>query len=108
MTHIVTALIAAAGLAFATGSLAADPKEAEELAKKNACMACHAIDKKLIGPGFKEVAAKYKGQADAAVVLSDKVKKGGMGVWGQMPMPPNGNLGDADIKTLVEWILATE
>ena len=105
MKHIVTVLTAATGFAFATGLQAADPKAAEELARKSACMACHTIDTRLVGPGFKEVAAKYKGQKEAIAMLSDKVKKGGTGVWGQIPMPPNGNLSDEDAKTLVEWIL---
>src|SRR5262249_7911024 len=108
MKHIVAALIATSGLAFAAGLQAADPQAAQELASKNACMACHGIDKKLVGPADKEIAAKYKGQKDAVAMLSDKVKKGGMGVWGQIPMPPNSNVGDEDIKTLVEWILAIE
>ena len=110
MKHIVSALIAAAGFAFAAGSQAAavDPKAAEELAKKSACFACHTVDKKLVGPSYKEVAAKYKGQKDAVAMLSDKVKKGGMGIWGQLPMPPNSNVKDEDIKTLVEWVLSTK
>ena len=76
-----------------------------ELAKSKNCMACHATDKKLVGPSYQEVAAKYKGQKDAEAKLIDKVKKGGSGVWGQVPMPPNPTLSDADLKTLVTWIL---
>ena len=106
MKPIVAVLLAAAGIALGTGSQAADPKAAEELAKKSACLACHTVDKKLVGPGYKEVAAKYRGQKDAEAKLIDKVKKGGQGVWGQVPMPPNSNVSDADIKTLVEWILS--
>jgi len=78
----------------------------EELAKKSACTACHAIDKKLVGPAYKDVAAKYKGQKDAEAKLIDKVKKGGQGVWGPVPMPPNAGVKDEDIKTLVKWVLA--
>ena len=78
----------------------------EELAKKSACTACHAIDKKLVGPAYKEVAAKYKGQKDAEAKLIEKVKKGGQGVWGPVPMPPNAGVKDEDIKTLVKWVLA--
>ena len=77
----------------------------EELAKKHACTACHAIDKKLVGPGYKEVAAKYKGDAKAEAMLVEKVKKGGVGVWGQVPMPPNSSVPDADVKALVKWVL---
>ncbi len=95
-------LLAALGaLAAATPALAS-----LELAQKNACTACHAVDKKLVGPAYKEVAAKYKGDAKAEAALSDKVKKGSVGVWGQVPMPPNAHVKDEDIKTLVKWILA--
>ncbi len=78
----------------------------EELAKKSACLACHAIDKKVVGPSYKDVAAKYKGNAGAEAMLIAKVKKGGSGTWGQIPMPPNPAVKDEDIKTLVKWILA--
>ena len=78
----------------------------EELAKKNACTACHAIDKKLVGPAYKDVANKYRGDKTAEAKLVEKVKKGGVGVWGQVPMPPNSTVSDADIKTLVKWVLS--
>ncbi len=78
----------------------------EELAKKHNCLACHAVDKKLVGPSYKDVAAKYRNDPGAAAKLSDKVKKGGQGVWGQIPMPPNTQVPDADIKALVKWILS--
>jgi cytochrome c len=78
----------------------------EELAKKHNCLACHATDKKLVGPSYKDVAAKYRGDPGAEAKLFDKVKKGGQGVWGQVPMPPNAQVPDADIKALVKWILA--
>ena len=88
-------------------SAAALPATAnEELAKKNACTACHAVDKKVVGPAFKEVAAKYRNDKGAEAKLADKVKKGGVGVWGQVPMPPNAAVSDADVKTLVKWILS--
>jgi cytochrome c len=74
--------------------------------KKNGCGACHAEDKKVIGPSYQDVAAKYKGDAGAVAKLSDKVKKGGSGAWGQIPMPPNTQVADADIKKMVELILA--
>jgi cytochrome c len=95
-------LFAAIGLALAASPVWAN----EELAKKNACTACHAIDKKLVGPAYKEVAAKYRGDAKAGAMLEEKVKKGGVGVWGQVPMPPNAHVKDEDIKTLVKWILS--
>lgn len=95
--------------ASATALLAAGTASAnEELAKKSACTACHAVDKKLVGPSFKEIAAKYKGQKDAEAKMIDKVKKGGQGAWGPVPMPPNAGVKDEDIKTLVKWILATK
>ncbi|GAA5183377.1 c-type cytochrome [Niveibacterium umoris] len=77
-----------------------------ELAKKYNCLACHATDKKVVGPAYQDVAAKYKGQADAAEKLAEKVKVGGKGVWGPIPMPPNANVPDADLKILVAWVLA--
>ena len=76
-----------------------------DLAQKKNCMACHATDKKLIGPGYKEVAAKYAGQKDAADKLAQKIVKGGSGVWGPTPMPPNAHVKEDDIKTIVAWIL---
>ncbi len=92
------------GLAFA---LLSGPVIASgELLKKNACVACHAIDKKLVGPGYKEVSAKYKGQKDAVAKLAEKVKKGGQGAWGPIPMPPNPNVSDADVNAMVKFILA--
>jgi cytochrome c len=74
---------------------------------KAGCLACHTKDKKLVGPAYKDVAAKYKGQADAVAKLSDKVRKGGGGVYGPVPMPPNpvDKISDADLKAAVEWIL---
>ncbi len=78
----------------------------EALAKKHACMACHAVDKKLVGPAYKDVAAKYRNDGAAAGKLFDKVKKGSQGTWGQVPMPPNAAVPDADVKTLVQWILS--
>ena len=78
----------------------------EELAKKSACLACHQTEKKLVGPAYIEVAKKYAGDAGAEAKLIAKVKAGGSGVWGAIPMPPNAAISDADIKTLVKWILA--
>lgn len=85
----------AAGPAFANADLAT---------KKN-CMACHAVDKKLVGPAYKEVAAKYAGQKDAVDKLTQKVLKGGSGVWGAVPMPANAQVSPAEAKQLVEWVL---
>ncbi|MDZ7858256.1 c-type cytochrome [Sphaerotilus sp.] len=76
-----------------------------ELAQKKNCMACHAVDKKLVGPAYKDIAAKYAGQKDAVAKLSEKVIKGGVGAWGQIPMPANAVTPD-EAKTLVTWVLA--
>ena len=92
--------------ALALALLIAPPVQAsEELAKKYNCLACHQADKKVIGPSYQEVAAKYKSQADAPALLADKIKKGGVGVWGQIPMPPNATVPDEDLKALVAWIM---
>ena len=77
-----------------------------DLAQKKNCMACHAIDKKLVGPAYKEVAAKYAGQKDAVDKLAQKVMKGGSGVWGAVPMPANPQVTEAEAKQLVQWVLS--
>ncbi|MBS0551243.1 MAG: c-type cytochrome, partial [Proteobacteria bacterium] len=93
--------------AVAAGLLSAAPAFANaDLAKAKNCLACHAVDKKLVGPAYKDVAAKYAGQKDAAAMLATKIQKGGVGAWGQVPMPPNPQVNDAEAKQLVEWILA--
>jgi cytochrome c len=97
-----TIVLAAAALAV---SAAAPARADEALAKKHQCLACHQLDKKSVGPAYKDIATKYKGQADAVAKLSAKVRKGGSGVWGPIPMAPNPAVSDADIKTLVEWVL---
>ncbi len=88
-------------LATGTGAALANP----DLATKKNCMACHAVDKKLVGPAYKEVAAKYAGQKDAVDKLTQKVLKGGSGVWGPVPMPPNAQVSEAEAKQLVQWVL---
>ena len=103
MKTIATAVLAAASLAVASSALA---DQLEDLMKKYGCNACHSEDKKVIGPSYKDVAAKYKGDAGAVAKLSEKVKKGGSGVWGPVPMPPNTQVPDAEIKKMVELILA--
>jgi cytochrome c len=90
----------------ALAAAAANPAFAQaDFAQKKNCMACHAIDKKVLGPAFKDVAAKYAGQKDAVDKLAAKVAKGGTGVWGNIPMPANPQVTDAEAKQLVEWIL---
>ncbi|MGA7776972.1 MAG: c-type cytochrome [Paraburkholderia sp.] len=76
------------------------------IARANACMGCHAVDRKLVGPSFQQIAAKYKGDAQAPVKLARKVKDGGSGVWGAIPMPSHPAMSDADIRTVVDWVLA--
>ena len=88
------------------GGLAGTAAASADLAKKLDCAGCHTPDKKLVGPSYKDIAAKYKGDAAAPAKLADKVKKGGAGVWGQIPMPPNAAVSDGDAKVLVDWILA--
>jgi cytochrome c len=100
MKAIYVALLAVAGVAVA-GHAAAD----EALAKAKNCLSCHAIDKKLVGPAYKDVAAKYKGDAGAAAKLAAKIKAGGKGVWGEIPMPPN-NVTDDEAKKLATWVLS--
>ena len=78
----------------------------QALATAKNCMACHAVDKKLVGPAYKDVAAKYAKDPKAPAMLAEKVKKGSQGVWGPVPMPPNANVKDEDAKTLVKWILS--
>ena len=103
MTHRTTLLPA---LATALLAMAALPAFAQaDFAQKKNCMACHAVDKKVLGPAYKDVAAKYDGQKDAVDKLSAKVVKGGAGVWGNIPMPANPQVTDAEAKQLVQWIL---
>ena len=100
-------LVAVATLA--AGIAASTPAMADlALATGKNCMACHAVDKKLVGPSYKDVAAKYAGQKDAAEKLAGKVIKGGSGVWGPVPMPANAQVSADEAKKLVAWILATK
>ena len=96
------ALLAASTLAIASVAVA---DELEDMMKKNGCNACHAEDKKVIGPSYKDVANKYRGDAAAPAKLVEKVKKGGSGVWGQVPMPPNPNVKDDDVKKMIQLIM---
>lgn len=104
MKSVLMSAAIAAGL-FASASAMASA--GLDLANKSGCMACHKVDAKLVGPAYQDVAKKYAGQKDAEAKLIDKVKKGGSGVWGPVPMTPNSpKVSDADIKTLVKWVLA--
>lgn len=97
LSLIAAATMLSSGVAYAN----------QALAQKSGCLACHSIDKKVLGPAFKDVAAKYKGDKGAEAKLVAKVKAGGSGVWGPMPMPANSpQVKDEDIKSIVQWILA--
>tara|TARA_B110000971_G_scaffold23029_1_gene20810 strand:- start:448 stop:753 length:306 start_codon:yes stop_codon:yes gene_type:complete len=98
-------LLIAAALTVAATSAIADTLA---LAKANACLACHAIDRKLVGPAFKDVAAKYAGRKDAVEYLTAKIKNGGGGVWGAMPMPAQARLSEAQAKELAQWVLTAK
>jgi cytochrome c len=93
-------LIVTAAALIAAAAARAD----EALAKKHNCLACHQVSKKLVGPSYQEIAKKYQGQ-NVAAQLEEKVKKGGSGNWGPVPMPPNATVPDGDVKKLVAWIL---
>ncbi|MFT5658543.1 MAG: cytochrome c [Gammaproteobacteria bacterium] len=99
-TKLVISLLTGMTL-FSSQQVIAD----EALAKSKNCLACHSISTKIVGPSFKDVAAKYKGDATAVATLASKVKTGGSGVWGSMPMPPN-PVTDAEAEKLVKWVLS--
>lgn len=101
-------LVKAAFAATITGlMLSAQPILAsEDLAQNSGCLSCHGISNKILGPGYTDIAAKYKGNADAAAELADKIKNGTSGDWGPIPMPPNAHVSDENINKLVAWILA--
>ena len=101
----IAMMLASAGMLLSGAASAVTEAEAMGIAQKNGCLACHQLDKKLVGPAWREVGKKYGGQADAEAKLLVKVKKGGKDVWGPVPMPPNATVKDADIKTLVQFVL---
>ena len=106
----VFALTVAGALALATTAAAAPITDAQATAimTKGTCTICHSVDKKLVGPSYLEVSKKRKGDKTAPAILAEKIRKGGTGVYGQIPMPPNpaDKISDADMKSLVEWILS--
>ena len=91
---------------FSGAALAQTAASAKALASKSACLACHAVEKKLVGPAFKEVAAKHQGQADALEKVSARIKSGGVGMYGPVPMPAQSQLKDDELRLLAGWILA--
>jgi cytochrome c len=96
-----TLLVAVVATAFSSSAMAQ-----LELAKSRNCLACHSVDKKILGPAYKDVAAKYAGDPGAAARLSRKVREGGVGVWGKVPMPANTRVTEAEADSLVKWILS--
>lgn len=102
MTKALKMTVASVALLLMSGVAAAD----QALAQKNACMSCHGVDKKIVGPAFKDVAKKYAGDKGAKAKLVAKVKAGGKGVWGEIPMPPNPQLKADDAEKVVDWILS--
>ena len=100
MKRVLLAAVALSALASNAAFANAD------LAKEKNCLACHAVDAKLVGPGYKEVAAKYKGDKTAEGKLVQKILKGGSGVWGPIPMPANPQVSEAEAHTLAKWILS--
>jgi cytochrome c len=104
--HLKKIVLAASALMLAAGANALDAAAAKALASKSACLACHAVDKKLVGPAYQEVAAKHKGQADALEKVAARIKSGGSGLYGAVPMPPQPALKDEELKLLAAWVLA--
>ena len=99
MTAASAALLMMSGVASAG-------EDGRALAQKSACMSCHGVDKKIVGPAYKDVAKKYEGDKGAKARLVAKVKAGGKGVWGQIPMPPNPQVSNEDAEKIVSWILS--
>ena len=97
-------IVAALGLSLASGAALASA----DLAKAKNCLACHATDKKVVGPSYKDIAAKYASDKDAAGKLAKKIREGGVGVWGQIPMPANPQVSDAEAQTLARWVLSVK
>jgi cytochrome c len=98
---LATLLTAFASIAFSSSAMA-DLK----LATDKNCMTCHSVEKKVVGPGYKDIAAKYSGQKDAIDMLTNKIQKGGAGVWGPIPMPANPQVNAAEAKTLATWVMS--
>ena len=95
-------MTAAAAALLLSGAASAN----QALAQKNACLSCHGVDKKIVGPAFKEVAKKYAGDKGAHDQLAAKVKAGGKGVWGEIPMPPNPGVKTEDVSKIIDWVLS--
>jgi cytochrome c len=98
----VAAFVGACGML----TIGAPAFASQQLAKDKNCLACHAVDKKLVGPSYKDIAAKYKGDKNAQAMLVKKVRDGGVGVWGQIPMPANPQVNEQEAQALVKWVLS--
>ncbi|MBX3610858.1 MAG: c-type cytochrome [Hydrogenophaga sp.] len=105
MKYMIALSVTGAAL-LGTSAHALDAAAAKALAAKSACLACHAVDRKLVGPAYQDVAAKHKGQADALEKVAARIKSGGSGMYGPVPMPPQPNLKDDELKLLAAWVLA--
>jgi cytochrome c len=105
LTCIALAACCASSMTYAAGS-AFDPTVAAQIAAKNACFGCHQVNRAVVGPSFQQIAAKYRHDPDAETRMMLKIKQGGSGVWGVIPMPSHPNMSEADIKTVTQWILA--
>ena len=105
MKNLLMISTAAMALALAL-AVSAQAQDAAKLAQDKACLACHQIDKKLVGPSYKDVSKKYAGNKTAEATLVKKVREGGTGVWGQIPMPPNAGVNEKEALILVKWILS--
>lgn len=101
-------LVVSTSLALAVASGAALAADAQQLLKDKACLSCHQVDKKLVGPAYKDVAAKYKARKDAEAYLTKKIREGSTGVWGPIPMPPNGTVNAEEAKTLAKFVLSVK
>jgi cytochrome c len=99
-------MTAASAAVLMMSGLASAADDGRALAQKNACMSCHGVDKKIVGPAFNEVAKKYAGDKGAHAALVAKVKAGGKGVWGQVPMPPNPQVKPEDLDKIIAWVLS--
>ena len=107
MKALLLTIAAAGAMLIGAEANAVDAKAAEALAQKSGCLACHSVEKKVLGPAYKDVAAKYRGDKGAEARLIAKVKAGGSGVWGPIPMPANSpQVKDADITSVVQWVLS--
>ena len=104
--YLTKIVLAASALLAAAGAHAFDAAAAKALAAKSACLACHSAEKKLVGPSYKDVAAKHQGQADALEKVAARIQSGGSGIYGPVPMPPQPTLKDEELKLLAAWVLA--